>query len=62
MQAGYTVGYHKITSIFNSSWNRSNSHTTNFFTNGTDIATQIGIHGPDGGPLNASPINYGLPQ
>ena len=39
VQAGYTVGYHRITSIFNASWNRSNSHATNFFTNGPDIAT-----------------------
>jgi hypothetical protein len=62
VQAGYTVGYHKFTSIFNASWNRSNSQTTNFFTNGTDIATQIGILGPSGNPLNASPINYGLPS
>lgn len=62
VQAGYTLGYHKVTSIFNASWNRSDAHTTNFFTNGADIATQLGILGPDGGPLNASPINYGLPQ
>ena len=61
VQAGYTIGYHKVTSIFNASWNRSNSQIMNFFTNGTDIATQIGILGPNGTPLNASPINYGLP-
>ena len=36
LQAGYTVGYHRVTSIFNASWNRSNSHTTNFFTNTTN--------------------------
>lgn len=62
VQAGYTVSYHKITSIFNAGWNRSDGHTTNFFTNGSDIASQIGIFGPDGGPLNVSPINYGLPR
>jgi hypothetical protein len=62
VQAGYTIGYHKVTSIFNASWNRSNSQTTNFFTNGTDIATQIGILGPGGTPLNVSPINYGVPR
>ncbi|HUN83435.1 MAG TPA: carboxypeptidase-like regulatory domain-containing protein [Terracidiphilus sp.] len=62
LQAGYTVGYHKITSIFNSNWNRSSSQTTNFFTNGTDIATQSGILGPNGTALNASPLNYGLPS
>ncbi len=62
LQAGYTLGYHKLTSIFNANWNRSDSHATNFFTNGEDIATQIGILGPGGNPLNASPLNYGLPS
>ncbi len=62
VQVGYTVGYHKVTSILNVNWNRSDSQTTNFFTNGTDVATQIGILGPNGAPLNASPINYGLPR
>lgn len=61
VQAGYTIGYHKVTSIFNANWNRSNSKITNFFTNETDIATQIGILGPNSKPLNVSPINYGLP-
>jgi trimeric autotransporter adhesin len=61
VQAGYTVGYHRVTSISNVSWNRSNSQTTNFFSNGPDIATQLGILGPDGTPLNSSPLNYGLP-
>ena len=32
LQAGYTVGYHRVTNIFNSNWNRSNAHTINFFT------------------------------
>jgi hypothetical protein len=62
VQAGYTVGYHKVTSISNVNWNRSNSQMTNFFTNGTDIATQIGVLGPDDSPLNTSALNYGLPD
>jgi hypothetical protein len=62
LQAGYTLGYHKLTSILNVSWNRSQSQTTNFFTNGTDIATETGILGPDGNPLNSSSLNYGLPS
>ena len=36
LQAGYTVGYHKFTNIFNTNWNRGNSHTTNFFTDTSD--------------------------
>jgi hypothetical protein len=62
VQAGYTVGYHKLTSIFNSNWNRATSQATNYFTNKTDIASQIGIFGPGGVALNASPLNYGLPN
>ncbi|MGO9432937.1 MAG: TonB-dependent receptor domain-containing protein [Terracidiphilus sp.] len=62
VQAGYTVGYHRFTSISNVSWNRSNSQTTNFFTNDTDIATQLGILGPDDSALNPSPLNYGVPN
>jgi trimeric autotransporter adhesin len=62
LQAAYTLGYHKLTSIFNANWNRSGSHATNFFTSTTDVATQVGILGPGGNPLNASPLNYGLPN
>jgi trimeric autotransporter adhesin len=62
LQAGYTVGYKKMTNIFNANWNRSSSDATNFFTNGEDIATELGIMGPDGGALNSSPLNYGVPQ
>jgi hypothetical protein len=62
VQAGYTVGYRKVTDIFNASWNRSHAQTTNFFTNGDDIASQVGVLGPNGTPLNSSPLNYGLPN
>jgi hypothetical protein len=57
VQAGYTIGYHKLTNIFNASWNRSNSHTTNFFTNTSDDAAHAaGIAVP-----NDVPLNFGLP-
>jgi len=62
VQAGYTLGYRKLTSIFNASWNRNDRHATNFFTNGVDIATENGVLGPDGTALNSSPLNYGLPN
>jgi hypothetical protein len=71
VQAGYTVGYHKNTSILNANWNRSTSQATNYFTNQTDIASQVGIYGPPPAgctgsgclpALNASPLNYGLPN
>jgi hypothetical protein len=62
VQAGYTIGYKQFTNIFNANWNRSQSQTTNYFTSTNDIATQLGILGPDGTALNASPLNYGLPS
>jgi trimeric autotransporter adhesin len=62
LQAGYTVGYHRLTSISNVNWNRANSHTRNYFTNGPDVETQLGILGPDGSALNATPLNYGVPS
>jgi hypothetical protein len=67
-QAGYTVGYRKVTNIFNANWNRNNSRTTNYYTNGNDnIASDLGIYGPPGissppPPLNSSALNYGLPS
>jgi len=58
LQAGYTVGYHKVTNILNANWNRSNSHSTNFFTNtSNDPAAAAGLAIP-----NQVPLNYGLPQ
>jgi len=71
LQAGYTVGYHKITSIFNANWNRSASRAINFFTNVDDIASQLQIYGPPPigctgsvctPPLNSSPFDNGLPD
>jgi trimeric autotransporter adhesin len=59
VQAGYTVGYHRVTSIFTTGWNRSNSHTTNFFTNTDNNAAG------DAGIVvgtNQVPLNYGLPN
>ena len=62
LQAGYTVGYRKFTNVFNANWNRSDSNVSNFFTNGPDIETQLGILGPNNAPLNSTPLNYGLPS
>ena len=57
LQAGYTVGYHRFTSIFNSNWNRSDAHTINFFTNTADNpAGDAGIAVP-----NNVALNYGVP-
>ncbi len=62
VQAGYTLGKGKLTSIFNANWNRSDAKVRNYFTNTTDIATELGVLGPDGTPLNPSPLNWGVPS
>ncbi len=62
LQTGYSLGYHRINSNLIGGWNRSLSQVKNFYTDGEDIATQIGVLGPDGAPLNASPLNYGIPD
>ena len=59
VQAGYTVGYHRFTSISNVNWNRSSSHTVNFFTNtSNNLAADLGIVVPN----SNDPLNYGLPD
>jgi hypothetical protein len=62
LQTGYSLGYHRWNSNLVGGWNQSLTQATNFFTNGADIATEIGVLGPDGGPLNSSPLNYGVPN
>ena len=62
LQTGYSLGYHRFNNNLVGGWNRTLSQTTNFFTNRTDIASEIGILGPDGTPLNSSPLNYGVPD
>jgi hypothetical protein len=58
VQAGYTVGYHRFTSISNVNWNRSSSHTVNFFTNtSNNPAATVGVTVP-----NNVPLNYGVPD
>jgi hypothetical protein len=57
LQAGYTVGYHRVNSIFSANWNRSNSNTTNFFTDtANDASHAAGVTVP-----NDVLLNYGLP-
>ncbi|HTJ30069.1 MAG TPA: TonB-dependent receptor [Acidobacteriaceae bacterium] len=62
LQTGYSLGYHRFNNNLTGGWNRTVSQTTNFYTNKTDIATELGILAPGGGPLNTSPLNYGIPD
>ncbi len=62
LQTGYSLGYHRFNNNLTGGWNRTVGQVTNFFTDRQDIATQIGVLGPDGAPLSTSPLNYGVPD
>ena len=57
LQAGYSISKGHLANILNLNWNRTNSQTSNYFTNTTDVASQIGLNG-----LPANPHLYGLPN
>ena len=57
VQAGYSVSKGHLSNILNLNWNRTNAQTTNYFTNTTDVASQIGLNG-----LPSNPQLYGLPN
>jgi hypothetical protein len=45
---------------------RNNAELKSYFTNGSDVATKVGVMGTNNGgypaPLNSDPMNYGLPN
>ena len=57
LQLGYSISKNRLSNNLNLTFNRSNSQTTNYFTNTTDVASQIGLTG-----LPANPQLYGLPN
>jgi hypothetical protein len=59
VQAGYTAGKNKLTNNLTAGWNRSDIQLLNYFTNTTDVASQLGINVFNGA---ASPLNFGLPS
>jgi hypothetical protein len=54
---GYSISKSRLTNSLNLTWNRSDSQVTNYFTNTTDAAGQIGLQG-----LPTNPLLYGLPN
>ncbi len=62
LAGGYSIGKGKLTNNITFTWNRSNSQLSNYFTNVEDVATQVGVLGPNNTALNANPLNYGLPN
>ncbi len=59
VQAGYTLGKNKFTNNLTAGWNRSDTQLLNYFTNTTDVASQLGINIFNGA---TSPLNFGLPS
>jgi len=57
LQAGYSIGKGRLTNNLTATWNRTNAQTSNYFSNLTDIASQIGLDG-----LPDSPQLWGLPN
>lgn len=54
---GYSISKNHLANNANLSWNRNDAQVMNNFTNVTDVAGQIGLHG-----LPTNPLLYGLPN
>ncbi len=57
LSVGYSITKNHLTDMLNVNWNRSDSQVSNYFTNTTDVASQIGLNG-----LPVDPLLYGLPN
>ena len=57
LQLVYSIGKGRLTNNLTATWNRSHTQATNFFSNLTDIAPQLGLTG-----LPQSPQLWGLPD
>ncbi len=57
LQAGYSIGKGRLTDNLNLAWNQTHSEISNYFSNVSDIASQIGLTG-----LPDSPQLWGLPN
>jgi hypothetical protein len=53
---GWAVSKGKLSNQLRFTWNRSRSHTNNFYANTTDVVSQAGIGG-----VSDDPLNWGLP-
>jgi hypothetical protein len=57
LQAGYSIGKGRLTNTVNAGWNETHTQGSNYFSNVTDIAPQLGLNG-----LPDSPQLWGLPN
>ena len=54
---GYSISKNHLNNSATLNWNRSDAQTTNYFTNTTNVANEIGLNG-----LPSDPLLYGLPN
>ncbi len=57
VQGGYSIGKGRLTDNVNVTWNQTHTQASNYFSNLTNIASQIGLSG-----LPQSPQLWGLPN
>ena len=57
LQLGYSLGKGRLTNNLTGTWNQTHSQVSNYFSNVTDIAPQLGLTG-----LPNSPQLWGLPN
>lgn len=57
LQLGYSIGKGRLTNNLTAGWNQTHTQNSNFFSNLTDIAPQLGLSG-----LPDSPQLWGLPD
>jgi hypothetical protein len=57
VQAGYSIGKGRLTDNINFAWNQTHSEISNYFSNVTDVASQLGLNG-----LPDNPQLWGLPN
>ncbi len=60
LQAGYTLSKGRLSNSLTAGWNRTDTQTTNFFTNVDDVSSAAGLNILDG--QASSPLSYGLPN
>jgi trimeric autotransporter adhesin len=57
LQLGYSIGKGRLVNNLTANWNKTNTQVSNYFSNVTDIASQLGLSG-----LPDAPQLWGLPS
>ncbi|HEY6448722.1 MAG TPA: TonB-dependent receptor [Acidobacteriaceae bacterium] len=57
LQLGYSIGKGRLVNNLTATWNQTHTQVSNYFSNATDVAAQVGLAG-----LPSSPQLWGLPN